>query len=712
MEKLSEELRMLARAVRRHDATETLFALSRIFDKANWIWARPRRARAEGLSEDWAAGLLTGVADLLYCSGELRASAEVYEALLRLRPNDPVALPRLSGIAMQQGDLRRAARLIGKAKKERTTDPLTLVIEGHLAVRRGHPGEARERYLAALEHSAFDANRYLALYSLGRLAEGREQFDEAASHFQQAHSIDDTDPYVLSHLAYAEYRLGDPESAETHYREALERCDEFPDVWVSLGRLCLKREDGVEARRAFARALELDDSAADAHNGMAKAMVASDDNEAALPHALRAVELAPDSADFAGNLGHVYELLQRNEEAERWYRRAVELDKGSAWAWSRLGWVRHAASNYDGAREAFEKALALDEKDSDSHQGMVEVNCDLDDYQGALAHALRAVELTPDTAYYAVYLGYVYELLEKSEEAEQWYRRALELDSSLAWAWTKLGWLRYLALDYEGAREPFEKALELEKADADAHLGMAELLRYTHELEKALEHAETAVRISAEPRHYGVLGLVLMDLSRFDEAADAFRSAIAKAPNLAMAHMRLAQALTGQDQYEQAEAEYRKAVQLDKEDSEIWQSFGFFKEQTGDFAGGEECYRRALELDPGCQGPRCPLARLLVFQGRQEEAWDTLSTVDAGAIPAELLAAVLAHMGRSTEAREALERAAGLGDEDEVDAVALGLAYEGLGEMEVARSCYERAGLVDDRLAEERLKALGYGKGS
>jgi superkiller protein 3 len=709
MKRLSEELEALARAVRRHDATETLFALSRILQKGNWIWGRPRRARPEGQSEDWAADFLNGVADQLYSSGELRASAEVCEAVVRLRHNDPVALARLSGIAMQQGDLRRAARLVDKAKKGRTTDPLVLVIDGHLALRRGDPGEARERYLASLEHSVSDADRYLALYSLGMLAQGREQFDEAASHFEQAHSVDDTDPYVLAHLAYAEYRLGDAESAEAHYRQALERCDEFPDVWVSLGRLCLKREDGVEARRAFARALELDDSAADAHAGMAEAMVGSDDNEAALPHALRAVELAPDSAYYAGYLGYVYELLHKNEEAESWYRRAVELDKGSAWAWSRLGWVRHAASDYDGAREAFEKTLALDEKDSDAHQGIVEVNCDLGDYEGALPHAVRAVELAPDSAYYAGHLGYVYESLKRDDEAEQWYRRALELDSSWAWAWTKLGWLRYLALDSDDAREAFEKALELDEGDADAHLGMAEVLRETHQLEQVLEHAETAVNIRAAREHYDVLGRVLMDLRRFDEAADAFRSAIAKAPDWAMAHMHLAEALAWQDQYQGAESEYRKAVELDKQDSEIWESLGFFKEQTGDFAEAEELYRRALDLDPGYGRPRCLLARLLVFQGRQDEAWSILSGVDQSSIPAELLAAVLAHMGRNTEAREALGRAEAVGHEDEVDPVVLGLAYEGLGEIEAARSCYERAVLVDDTLAQQRLDLLVHG---
>jgi Flp pilus assembly protein TadD len=255
MKRLSEELESLTRAVQRHDAAKALRAVSRIFENANWTWARPPRGRTGEPPAEWAADLLTGLGYRLHSTGESRAGAEVYEAVLRLRGNDPVALSCLSGIAMGQGDLRKAARLLGKAKRAAPSHPIVLLVDGHLTARRGRPGEARERYLAALQHSTSDPDRQLALYSLAVLAERREDFQEAAGYLRQALSIDETDPYVLSHLAYAESRLGEAASAEAHYRQALEECDEFSEVWVSLGTLCLERDGGCSRGiRACSRA--------------------------------------------------------------------------------------------------------------------------------------------------------------------------------------------------------------------------------------------------------------------------------------------------------------------------------------------------------------------------------------------------------------------------------------------------------------------------
>jgi Flp pilus assembly protein TadD len=464
---------------------------------------------------------------------------------------------------MEQGDLRKAGRFIDRAKKGRVTHPTVLLVEGHLAARQGQHCQARERYLAALQYSTSDADRVLALYSLGVFAERREEFDEAGSYLRQALCIDDTDPYLLSHLAYVESRLGDAQSAETHYRQALEVCDGLPEVWVSLGMLCLEREDAEKAQWAFTRALALDEAAPKAHAGMAKALVASGQYEAALPHALRAVQLAPDASEFVGYLGFVYDLLSKNDAAEHWYRRALELEHGWAWAWTRLGWLRYLALDLSGAREAFEKALELDEDDSDAHLGMSEISRKLGDDEGSVRHLRRVVALEPDNPEHLADLAIALASLGRQDEAARSASEALTIGDQRASVWAKVGWARLKGWDMAEGKEAFRRALDLDEECAHAHQGMAKVLDEEQQTQEALSHARRAAELAPnDPGCQFTLGEVLEHRGGHEDAETAFRKAVELNPYWALAHLSLACVLTGQGRDREAEAERARAADL------------------------------------------------------------------------------------------------------------------------------------------------------
>ncbi len=102
----------------------------------------------------------------------------------------------------------------------------------------------------------------------------------------------------------------------------------------------------------------------------------------------------------------------------------------------------------------------------------------------------------------------------------------------------------------------------------------------------------------------------------------------------------------------EAVARLELAIELDPELAAAWVNLGVAKRRSGDFAGAEEAYRQALELDPRHPGARDNLVSLLHRHGRRDEAL-TLETKTESVDPLLALsqAAVRLEQGELEEAR-------------------------------------------------------------
>ena len=106
----------------------------------------------------------------------------------------------------------------------------------------------------------------------------------------------------------------------------------------------------------------------------------------------------------------------------------------------------------------------------------------------------------------------------------------------------------------------------------------------------------------------------------YAEAAASARRAIGLAPQLAIGHAALAEAMAGQLDLPGADAEYEKAAATASGNADVITAYGFFLSQTGRAAEGLPLADRAIELDP--LNPRTHAARNagLFHSGRYEEA--------------------------------------------------------------------------------------------
>jgi putative PEP-CTERM system TPR-repeat lipoprotein len=193
-----------------------------------------------------------------------------------------------------------------------------------------------------------------------------------------------------------------------------------------------------------------------------------------------------------------------------------------------------------------------------------------------------------------------------------------------------------------------------------------------------------------------------LEKSDFLNAELEFNKAAALTPSVAMPQVALAMSALRQGDIFKAEARAIKATRVAPDDAGAWNVIGDVRHVQGELAAAVEAYDTALDREPKHYDARLSRAGVLLDLGRFEESeQDVQALREARPLdprPVYLESVLLAKRKRSTEAREALRRAAAL--LDEMGAVALdrsmqlvllaGLANFELGDLEQAQGHLSR----------------------
>jgi tetratricopeptide (TPR) repeat protein len=216
-----------------------------------------------------------------------------------------------------------------------------------------------------------------------------------------------------------------------------------------------------EAVQAFAVALQAQPLAPDPRVGLARAFIGIGDGWAATAWLSDACRVAPQRADLWLEIARVLGSQQREAELEPLFAVALAANPDSIELAQMAGEYHLRRKSYAQALPAYErlhdlhvnepavllnygfclehiaaveksvamyrKALAAKPDFMEAHVDLSGVLWRIEDFDGAFAHAQKAVELAPDNAYAVRILGTAYLNLNRLDEAEAQFRRALEL---------------------------------------------------------------------------------------------------------------------------------------------------------------------------------------------------------------------------------------------------------------------------------------------
>jgi tetratricopeptide (TPR) repeat protein len=215
-----------------------------------------------------------------------------------------------------------------------------------------------------------------------------------------------------------------------------------------------------------------------------------------------------------------------------------------------------------------------------------------------------------------------------------------------------------------------------------------------------------AAVLAAEPGHIDarhLLGVLALQTNRPQAAADCIAGAIAAlaatgapgAPPHAALHVNLGNALQACGRSDDAATAYRRALALDPASAHAHSNLGNVQQALGDHAGAVESYQAALRLEPGHPQAHYNLGTALAALDRPEDAIAAyraaLRVRPDYAEALNNLAGLLQGLDRVDEAIEAYQSALAVTPDAPHLLVNLGTALRQAGRLDAAITHYERA---------------------
>ena len=339
-------------------------------------------------------------------------------------------------------------------------------------------------------------------------------------------------------------------------------------------------------------------------------------------------------------------------------------------AYGSMGEIYHAYSLTAPARECYLNANTLAPKDF----RWIYLLAKLDQLEGRVDDAIRryrtVTSLKPDLVAAFVNLGNIYLELDRLEDARSNYATALQKDPNIPAAHYGLGQVALSRRNYAEAVDHFEKALTLAPDANRIHYALGMAYRGLQNAEKAKLHlahqGPVGVRV-ADPlmdrlvqlvegaRVHLIRGKLALEAKRYEEAAAEFRKAIEARPDSVPAHVNLGAALTQLGDLKGAAEEFSKAVVIDPNNANAHYNLAVLLANEKQHQQAIVHLEAVSTINPNDLGARFFLAQQLLQAKRPEDAlkvaqslYSTTHALQHGA----LVASALAELGRCSEAAE------------------------------------------------------------
>jgi len=309
--------------------------------------------------------------------------------------------------------------------------------------------------------------------------------------------------YLKGRNHYYKYTKADMLAAMQMFQKALEIDPNYALAYAGLGDSYYQMIDKnfdtdrswlVKSEEASRRALSIDPFCAEAYKALANALARQKKFNSAKRSLERALEIDPNFAPAHINLSYAYMALGDFQEAERRLQLARQLDPSIPFSLFLLAMLHLRLGNLDKAESLAHQVLKVGESTFYvivGHEILSNVYLYQRQFDKALEHAQKALELNPKNPMAIIRLAVIYAAQGKTEEALEKLNEVLaaktfheiislkiiELyalldDRDEVYRWTRRGFeesqLEWYALEYNPFLEKFRQESEFQKLLAEA----------------------------------------------------------------------------------------------------------------------------------------------------------------------------------------------------------------------------------------------------
>ncbi|MFN8587835.1 MAG: tetratricopeptide repeat protein [Candidatus Eisenbacteria bacterium] len=502
-------------------------------------------------------------------------------------------------------------------------------------------------------------------YLQGRWLEEEGDAEGAAAELSRVLMLEPRAVGVLLRIAEAASRAGQPARVrELTARVLAIEPDNARALWLD-GAAMFQQDKAAESLVPLGRAAALDSLDADYQRTLARAAETADRPDVAERAWSRAVRLDGDDAEGWFQLSTLWARSGRFADADSALEIASELNPARPGSLFLRGYIRENLGDFDTAIAAYQHHLGIHTDDQGTRRRLV----------GLLARAGRTAA--------------AYDEARTVSRARPHDADAIQAEATLAFE---------LKRNDEG-RRALERMRALDPQDPGLVMRSITTLTRADRNADAVELGRRwAATHGGDPRSRLIAARAYAMAGRLDSAAAVARREIAATPDSTEPRRLLARILQDQKRWPEAIAEWRALRERVGDDPALLLDLAVCLEQSGDVEAAERTGREALQLVPDAAPVLNFVGYLLADHERDlVEAEELihralLQEPDNGAY-VDSWGWVLFRLGRSEEARRALERAVELTEGDPVVHEHLGDVYARLGLADLARRQY-RASLA------------------
>ena len=316
------------------------------------------------------AAILAG--DAYLRKGDIAKSKQVFEALARALPNEPLPYYRLGLVAHAEKNDAKALAYFEEAlkKKPGAIEPMTEIAGIKLA--QGKASEARDRVTKQLEASP---NNALLYNLLGLLWANANDMGPAEEAFKKAIELDNSLLSAYMNLAKVYHKTGKLDQAVKEYEALLAKDPTVIQASMLLGMIYESQKQYDKAMVRFETILKTNPNFAPAANNLAWLMVERGGNlDVALAYAQTAREQQPDDPHIADTLGWIYYKKNAYLLAVSLLKEAAEKLSGDPVVQFHYGMAQYKNGDKAGAKKALQTSLKLSKDFSGSEEAQKTLN--------------------------------------------------------------------------------------------------------------------------------------------------------------------------------------------------------------------------------------------------------------------------------------------------------------------------------------------------
>jgi tetratricopeptide (TPR) repeat protein/serine/threonine protein kinase len=388
----------------------------------------------------------------------------------------------------------------------------------------------------------------------------------------------------------------DPAEAIRFQQAALALRPDKAGLYMDLGILLHTEGKLTEAVAAHRKATELNSDYAAAHYNLGTAL--ADQGKFALAEGAfrKAVKLKPDFALVHANLGNALYSQGRLAEAVAAYRKAISLKSNDSISHNNLGAALHQQGNLIEAEAEYHKAIALKPNYCDAYSNLGKALRDQHNLENAVLAFRKAIQLKPNLPELHHELGNLLHSQHKLVEAEAAFGMAIRLKANYYDSYDHLGMVLAEQGKVDLAEAAFRKAICLKPDNVSAHFNLGNELSSQGKVREAIAEYKQAVRLKKSfPEAYSNLGNAFVRNGQLNEAITAFQQG-SRLKDDARIHWNLGVALWKKDRLEEAAAQFRDVIRLNKDHAEAHCYLGVALERMGQPDEAIAELRKAIRL--------------------------------------------------------------------------------------------------------------------